>query len=76
MRIRIYSTPTCPFCKMAKAYFGEKGFEYEDIDVSANEIAKKEAIEKSGIMGVPIIDIDGQIVVGFDKEKINQLLNL
>jgi len=76
MNIKIYSTPTCPYCKMAKAYFKEKGLEYEDIDVSANEVARKEAVEKSGIVGVPIIDIDGQIVAGFDKEKINQLLNL
>ena len=76
MTIKIYSTPTCPYCKMAKTYLKEKGFEYEDIDVSVNETAQKEAVEKSGIMGVPIIDIDGQIVAGFDKEKINKILNI
>jgi glutaredoxin len=61
---------------MAKEYFKEKGLEYEDVDVSTNEAAQKEAIEKSGIMGVPIIDIDGQIVAGFDKPKINKILNI
>ena len=76
MTIKIYSTPTCPYCKMAKTYLKEKGFEYEDVDVSVNETAQKEAVEKSGIMGVPIIDIDGQIVAGFDKEKINKILNI
>jgi len=74
--IKIYSTPTCPWCKKAKAYLEEKGIAYEGVDVSSDEVAQKEMIEKSGQMGVPVLDIDGKIVVGFDKEKIDELLKL
>ena len=76
MIVKIYSTPTCPWCKRAKAYLDEKSIKYESIDVASNETAQKEMIEKSGQMGVPVIDIDGKIVVGFDKEKINEILNI
>ena len=74
--IKIYSTPTCPWCKLAKAYFKEKGMEFQDFNVAGDEKAQKEMIDKSGQMGVPVIDIDGKIVVGFDKEKINEILNI
>ena len=73
-KVKIYSTPTCPFCKAAKEFFKEKGIKFEDIDVSKNEEAAKEAKEKSGAMSVPIIEIDGKIIIGFDKEKIEQAL--
>ncbi len=73
-KVKIYSTPTCPWCKRAKAYLDEKGVAYESIDVSGNETAQKEMIDKSGQMGVPVIDIEGKIVIGFDKEKINEYL--
>ena len=76
VKIQIYSTPTCPWCKRAKAYLDEKGIKYESIDVSSDEKAQKEMIDKSGQMGVPVIDIDGKIVIGFDKEKIDELLNI
>ena len=76
VKIKIYSTPTCPWCKRAKAYLTNKGIDFESIDVSSNDTAQKEMIEKSGQMGVPVIDIDGQIVVGFDKDKINEYLNI
>ena len=74
--IKIYSTPTCPWCKKAKAYLGEKGIAFESVDVSEDEKAQKEMIEKSGQMGVPVIDIDGKIIIGFDVEQINQTLNI
>src|SRR3989338_4088017 len=74
--IKIYSTPTCPWCKKAKAYLGEKGIAYESVDVSSNETAQKEMIEKSGQMGVPVIDIDGKIIIGFDQEEIDKALKL
>ena len=74
--IKIYSTPTCPWCKKAKAYLGEKGIAFESVNVSSDEKAQKEMIEKSGQMGVPVIDIDGKIVIGFDVEKINEILNI
>jgi len=53
-----------------------KGIEFEEVDVSTNEEAAMEMIQKSGQMGVPVIEIDGQIVIGFDKERIDELLNL
>lgn len=74
--IKIYSTTTCPWCKKAKAYLTEKGIEYENIDVSSDEKAQKEMIDKSGQMGVPVLDIGGQIVVGFDRERIDEILKL
>jgi glutaredoxin-like YruB-family protein len=61
---------------MAKRYLKEKNIEFEDVDVSQNREAALEMIQKSGQMGVPVIEIDGQIVVGFDKERIDQLLEL
>ncbi len=74
--IKVYSTQTCPYCVTLKAWLKEKGFEFEDVDVGQDEGARDEMIEKSGQMGVPVVDIDGQIVVGFDKEKISKLLKL
>jgi glutaredoxin-like YruB-family protein len=75
-KVKIYSTPTCPYCKMAKQFLKENNIQFEDVDVSSNQAAAQEMISKSGQMGVPVIDIDGQIVVGFDKAKIKQLLGL
>lgn len=75
MTIKIYSTPTCPWCKKATAYLTEKGIDFESIDVSSNDAAQKEMIDKSGQMGVPVLDIDGKMVIGFDKEKIDQFLS-
>jgi glutaredoxin 3 len=74
--IKIYSTPTCPWCKKAKAYMQEKGQTFESIDVSNDEKAQHEMIEKSGQMGVPVIDIDGKIIVGFDVEEIDSALEV
>ena len=74
--IRIFSTPTCMYCQTLKSFLKEKNIAFEDIDVSKDEIALKEMVDKSGQMGVPVIDIDGQIVVGFDRNKIVELLNI
>lgn len=75
-KVKVYSTPTCPYCKMAKQFLGENNIEFEDIDVSSNQSAAQEMISKSGQMGVPVLDIEGQMVVGFDKAKIKQLLGI
>jgi len=75
-KVKIYTTPACPFCHLAKEFLKEKGIEFEEVDVSKDEKAAMEMIEKSGQMGVPVIEIDGEIVVGFDKEKIEKLLKL
>jgi len=74
MDIKIYSTPTCPYCKLAKQYFSSKGISYEDFDVSANQKAMEEMVKLSGQMGVPTIVINGQIIVGFDKTRVEELL--
>lgn len=74
--IKIFSTPSCPYCYTLKEFLKGKGFKFEDIDVSKNEKELEEMVQKSGQMGVPVIDIDGQIVVGFDKEKIVELLKI
>lgn len=73
-KVIVYSTPTCPYCRKAKEYLQEKGIEYTDIDVSQDESAQKEMIEKSGLMSVPVIDIGGTIIAGFDKDKIDEAL--
>lgn len=75
-KIKIFTTPACPYCVTLKNFFTEKDVQFEEIDVSSNEEAAKEMIEKSGQMGVPVVEIDGQIIVGFDREKISQILNL
>jgi glutaredoxin-like YruB-family protein len=75
-KVTIYSTPTCPYCKQAKEFFDENNVEYTDIDVSQDEAKAKEMVEKSGQMGVPVIDIDGEIIVGFDKPAIKKALGL
>ncbi|KAF0134552.1 MAG: glutaredoxin-like protein [Candidatus Saganbacteria bacterium] len=74
--IKVYSTPTCPYCVMAKRYFNENNIEFENIDVSSSQSAAEEMISKSGQLGVPVIDINGTIIIGFNKTKIMQALGL
>jgi len=74
--VKVYSTPTCPYCKMLKQFLQEKGVEFEDIDVSKDESSAKEMVSKSGQMGVPVVDIDGDIVVGFDRPKVSAKLGI
>jgi len=74
--VKLYTTPTCPYCYTLKAFLEERGVKYEEIDVSQNEKAREEMVEKSGQAGVPVVDINGQIVVGFDRERIMELLDL
>lgn len=70
----IYTTPTCVFCKHVKAYFDEKGVEYEEVNVLADPAKAQEMIDKSGQMGVPVTDFHGKIIVGFDKPKLDEAL--
>ncbi len=74
--VKIYSTPTCPYCIRTKQFLKESNIVFEDIDVSVNQTAAEEIVRKSGQMGVPVLDIDGQIIVGFDKERIKAALGL
>lgn len=74
MSIKVYSTQTCPYCVIAKNYLKEKGIEFEDFDVNADEEKAHEMIEKSGQMGVPVLDINGKIIIGFNKKAIDEAL--
>jgi len=73
---KVYSTPTCVYCKTLKLYLKNNNIEFEDIDVSKDEKQLQKMIKDSGQMGVPVVDIDGEIIVGFDKEKIDKLLKI
>ena len=74
--MKLFSTPTCPYCVTLKEFLKENKIELEEIDVSKDEAGREEMIKKSGQMGVPVVEIEGEIVVGFDREKISKLLNL
>jgi len=74
--IKVYSTPTCPYCEKAKAFLKENNIPYKDINVANNPAAADELIEKSGQMGVPVLEINGKIIVGYDREAIKKALKL
>ncbi len=74
--VKVYSTPTCPYCVRVKQFLKDNNIKFEDIDVSVNHEKAEEMIQKSGQMGVPVVDVDGEIIVGFDKDKIKQSLGL
>ncbi|MBN2664278.1 MAG: hypothetical protein JXR68_11565 [Bacteroidales bacterium] len=75
-RVTVYSTPTCSWCNRIKQYFKENNIKFKDIDVSKDQKAAQEMVKRSGQQGVPQTDINGQIVIGFDKQKINKLLDI
>jgi glutaredoxin-like YruB-family protein len=72
--VTIYSTPTCHFCKAAKEFFGANKVEYTEFNVASDLDKRKEMIEKSGQMGVPVISVGNEIIVGFDEERLKTLL--
>jgi glutaredoxin-like YruB-family protein len=73
-KVIIYSTPTCPYCVYTKQYFTQQGVSFVDVDVSRDRAAAQEMINKSGQMGVPVIDIGGKIVVGFQPNIFEKLM--
>lgn len=75
-KVTVYSTPTCHFCHMAKDFFIQKGIVFEDFDVSTDLEKRKEMVEKSGQMGVPVIEIGDKLIVGFNKPQIIELLGI
>jgi glutaredoxin 3 len=75
-RVIMFSTPTCKFCNVAKRYFRQHQVRFRDVDVSRDPAAARDMQRRTGQMGVPVIDIGGKIIVGFDKPKINQLLGI
>ena len=74
--VTIYTTPTCVYCKMAKEYFKANNVECTELNVATDEVARNAMIEKSGQMGVPVIEVDGNIVIGFDQELLAELLKI
>ncbi len=76
MVVKVYSTPTCPYCMMAKQFLKQNNIQFEDMDVSKDKKAVSEMFNKSGQMGVPVLDINGKIIVGFDRDAIKRELKI
>ena len=76
MAVKLYSTPTCPWCHRAKDFLKSNNIAFEDINIASSEAAAREMIEKTGQMGVPVLDIDGKIIVGFNQDAIKKALKL
>ena len=74
MDVKVYSTPTCPYCKRAKAYLSSKGISFEERDVAGDQTAGEEMVRISGQMGVPVIVIDGEVILGFDLARIDEVV--
>lgn len=75
-KVVIYSTPTCVYCNSAKDFFAQNNIQYENFDVSTDLAKRQEMVERSGQMGVPVIFIDDEMVVGFDKPRLSELLGV
>lgn len=75
-KVVIYTTPECVHCKMTKEFFRQNNISYEEKDVSVDDKAREEMVAKSGQLGVPVVDIDDKIIVGFDETAIKELLKL
>ncbi len=73
-KVIVYSTPTCPYCQMVKDFLKEKNIEFEEKDVAADSAAREELVEKSHQLGVPVVDVAGEIIVGFDREALARVL--
>jgi glutaredoxin 3 len=74
--VKVYSTPVCPWCHKTKEFLQENNISFEDIDVSKDQKQAQEMFKKSGQMGVPVTDIDGEIIVGFDKNRLKKALKI
>ena len=75
-KVKIYTTITCPWCVKTKEFFKANNIKYQEINVTENEKERNEMFEKSGQFGVPVIDVDGTIIVGYDKEALKKALSL
>ncbi len=75
-RVLVFTTPTCPWCNRAKAYLRSRGVPFREVDVSRDPAAARDLVRRTGQMGVPVIEIDGRPIVGFDQARIDQLLGL
>ncbi len=75
-QVILYTSPTCGYCGMVKSFFEENNVKYEEYDVSVDEKKSSEMVEKSGQMGVPVVTVGEEVVIGFDKNKLVELLGL
>ncbi len=75
MTIRLYTTPTCPYCRLVKDFLKEKQLSFEEIDVTSDHKSVQEMVKLSGQMGVPVVDIDGKIIVGWNKAALEETIN-
>jgi len=75
-RVLVFTTPTCPWCNRAKSFLRERKVPYKEIDVSKDQKAAMDLVRRSGQMGVPVIEIDNQIIIGFDQRRVEKLLGL
>lgn len=75
-KVTMYTTPNCGWCRVTKKYFEHYGVKYSEIDVAADQDARAKMFEKSKQMGVPVIDIDGEIVIGFNQPRLSELLGI
>ena len=75
-QVTIYTTPTCSWCQAVKDYLSGRGIDFEEVDVAADVDRARELVEKTGQYSVPVVDIDGEMVVGFDRPRIDALLEL
>ena len=75
MKIKIYTTKTCPWCEKTKKFLKSKKVKFKEADISKNSAARREMIKKSGQLGVPVIEINGKIIVGFDQKAIEKALS-
>ncbi len=74
--VKVYSTPTCPWCVKAKEFLKKHNIKFKELNVAANAAAREELIEKSGQMGVPVIDVGGKLIIGFDEKELKKALKL
>ena len=74
--VKMYTTPSCVYCKMTKEFFQKNNVQYEEYNVAEDERAREEMIQKSHQLGVPVIDVDGEIFIGFDKKGLAKALNV
>ena len=75
-QVKVYTTPTCPWCKKAKQFLDDNKISYQSFDVASDKAARTEMVSKSRQLAVPVIDIDGEIIIGFDEKRIRAKLNL
>ncbi len=76
LKVLVFTTPSCPYCRATKKYLRQRGIRFKEIDVSKDHHAARDMVKRSGQSGVPVVDINGKIVVGFDRPKIDKLLGL